>query len=135
MVRADNERQMRAFRKTIKDMGQERHDLYRKIELLEQINGARSVAPKWLSPKESKRGHRATAYLQITDTHFEEKINPEEIEGLNKYDRRIAGLRLRRAFEQFIVVMRDFHKGVEYDGVVVPMTGDCLLYTSDAADE
>lgn len=119
-----NDDEVKSLRRAVKEWGKERHDLYRKIELLEKIDGARATPPNWLAPKESRRGHHATAALQITDTHFEEVIDPDEIDGLNKYDRRIASMRLRRCFDQFLVVTRDYMKGVTYDGIVVPMTGD-----------
>lgn len=117
-------RELKILRSTVKEMTREREEIEHRLRLLEMIRGAVATPPTWLTPKESQRGHRATAYLQLADTHFEEKISPDEIDGLNKYDRRIALMRLHKCFNQFIVVMRDFHKGAAYDGVVVPMTGD-----------
>ena len=45
--------------------------------------------PKWLAPAPSKK-HRGTPVLLMADNHFDEVVNPEEIYGLNKYNRQIA---------------------------------------------
>ena len=42
-----------------------------------------------MAPKKAK-GHRATACLLITDTHFDEDVDPAQVDGINAYDRTIA---------------------------------------------
>lgn len=129
----EDQRELKEMRARLKAAFAREAGLTQQLDLLSRIQGAKATPPKWLTPKESRRGHHATAFLQITDTHFEEVIRPEEIDYLNAYDREIAGLRLKKCINQFIVLMRDYHKGVTYDGVCMPMTGD--IFSGNIHDE
>ena len=82
--------------------------------------------PTWLTPKRPSRGHRATATLLLTDCHFDEVVSPEEIDGINAYNREIAEARLKRTFERTIRMSREYLAGVSYDGIVVMLGGDLV---------
>ncbi len=50
---------------------------------------------------------------QLTDTHFDEVVRPEEILGLNAYNREIALIRFRKWTEKVITLPRDYFAGVK----------------------
>jgi hypothetical protein len=94
------------------------------LDFHDAISAADPDPPRWLTPKKPKSGHRATAVSELSDTHFDEVVNPDETGGLNAYDRDIATLRLKRWAEGFVKVSRDYLSGVTYDGAVVMLGGD-----------
>lgn len=102
----------------------ERDKLIQQLRLIEQFNGQKVVKPEWLKPPKKAREHHATANLLITDTHFDEIVDPDEIDGINAYNREIAELRLQRTTERTIMLTRDYLGGVKYDGLSLMLGGD-----------
>ena len=96
------------------------------------IAAAQLSPPKWLSPKTPRKGHRATIVTLLSDTHFDEVVNPDEVGGLNAYDRDIATKRLKRWAEGTITLARDYLTGVTYDGAVIMLGGD--MFTGNLHD-
>lgn len=92
--------------------------------------------PKWTveSPPEGAKKRHATAVFLVTDTHFDEVVEPNEIMGLNAYNRTIAEQRLKRAFERGVHLSRDYlGSQYAYDGAVVMFGGD--IVSGDIHDE
>jgi hypothetical protein len=98
-------------------------DLRKALNLISSLDTAKTKPPRWLTPK-PRGGHHATINLLITDTHFDEVVRPEEVDGLNAYNREIAELRLRKAFEDTVKLTRNYLAGVTYDGVCLMLGGD-----------
>lgn len=111
----------------------ERDDLAARLALVQQVADLDPHPPRWLTPKKARSGHRATITTILSDTHFDEVVNPDELGGVNAYDRRIATLRLRRYFDRLIVVARDHLAGLTFDGAVVMLGGD--LVSGDIHEE
>lgn len=93
------------------------------LNLITSLDDAKTKPPRWMAPP-SKGTHHGTVNLLITDTHFDEVVRPEELDGLNAYNREIAEQRLRRAFEGAVKLSRDYLRGVKYDGVCLMLGGD-----------
>lgn len=100
-----------------------------RIDALERIvaySGRTLRPPRWTA-KRPKKGERiATICTILSDCHFDEVVNPAEIDGRNAYDRTIADLRLRRYFSQVVRLARDYLAGMTYDGVVLMLAGDLI---------
>lgn len=111
----------------------ERDDLRARLDLIQQVADLDLRPPKWLTPKRPKSGHHATVTTILSDTHFDEVVNPDEIGGVNAYDRHIATLRLRRYFDRLIFMARDQMAGIAWDGAVVMLGGD--LVSGDIHEE
>lgn len=99
-------------------------ELRKLLDFHDAVAEAKPRPPKWLSPKKPKTGHRATVCTILSDLHFDEVVNPDEVNGLNAYDRDIAEQRLEAYFQNIIRVCRHQLSGVEYDGIVVCLGGD-----------
>lgn len=103
----------------------DRDRLAAQLQLIESLDVSNVRTPKWTAPPRGRpKGHRATACLLLTDAHFDEVVNPREVEGLNAYSREIAELRLRRCAERFVTLARHYLGGVEYDGACLLVGGD-----------
>lgn len=83
------------------------------------------MPPKWLYQK-NKGSDRAIATAMLSDTHFDEVVNPQNINGVNAYNRAIATLRLRKFFENTISLCKDYCSGIQIDGLVLALGGDMV---------
>lgn len=95
----------------------------REFELLAGFS-ERTEPPGWLKTPKASKGHRGTPWLMLSDLHLDEVVVPEQVLGVNKYDRDIALGRLQRTAHGFITVYRDYLSNVQYDGAVVVLGGD-----------
>ena len=108
-------------------------ELERALNLIDAATTATLQPPKWLVTPPSGRKKHATLTLLLSDTHFDEVVLPEEVGGLNAYNRRIAELRLQAWAQNAIKIARHYLAGVTYDGVVCMLGGD--LFSGDIHEE
>lgn len=106
--------------------------LRRSLEVIESVEGLNLFPPKWLSPEKPKKSG-ATLVLMLSDLHFDEVVNPDEVDGLNAYSRTIAELRLKKWGENVVKLARHYLSGITYDGVVVLLGGD--MFSGDIHEE
>ena len=118
--------------KTIQKLSEELAVITRTLEASETILAAELEPPKWLAPAKPKKS-AATLVVMLSDTHFDEVVLPEEVDGLNAYNRNIATLRLKKWTENIIKVSRHYLSGMSYDGVVVILGGD--IFSGDIHEE
>lgn len=112
----------------------ENEKLQKQLTLIEDLESAKHGRPEWFAAKSSpKSHHRATLNFLITDTHFDEIVNPKEVDHLNAYNRAIAEIRLRKVVEGAIKVARHYMAGVTYDGMVLMLGGD--LFSGNIHEE
>lgn len=102
------------------------------LSLVETAEGQSLQPPVWLAPVKPKKS-AATLVVMLSDTHFDEVVNPDEMEGLNAYNREIAVMRLERWTQNVIKLARHYLSGITYDGVVVILGGD--IFTGDIHEE
>ena len=124
--RLDAARQERdSFRARFVAAERDRARLAAQLALVERVDAASVERPEWLAPpKRAKAEHHATLTMLLTDAHFDEVVDPAQVDGLNAYNREIAGLRLRRCFERAILLGRHYLGGVKYDGFALLLGGD-----------
>lgn len=104
----------------------------RKLDLHERLGKHTFVSPKWTQPK-GKKKHRGTALLMLSDLHLDEVVKPEEMLGLNAFNREIALMRLEKVTKGAVTVARDYLSGFKYDGAVLLLGGD--IFTGIIHDE
>lgn len=107
-------------------------DLENVLGIVERVESSDLEPPMWLAPAKPKKSS-ATLVVMLSDTHFDEVVNPDEMEGLNAYNREIAVMRLERWAQNVIKLSRHYLSGVTYDGVVVILGGD--IFTGDIHEE
>lgn len=67
-----------------------------------------------------------TVILHISDVHYGETVNIDEMDGANKYDASIARARLGRLFAKGADLMTEFWKGEPPDEIIVALGGDLI---------
>ena len=81
--------------------------------------------PTWLSSP--KRGtHIVVPTAVLSDMHFDESIDPAQINNVNAYSREIAIQRLKIFFENTIKLGKEHFAGLTYPGIVLALGGDCF---------
>lgn len=80
--------------------------------------------PEWVSSPRSMRAHEVMPTVSFSDWHFDEVVKPEQVQGLNAYNREIAEMRLRKFFDNTVDVCHRFLGGFTYPGIIMPMLGD-----------
>lgn len=88
--------------------------------------------PTWIRPAKPK-SNTATILAMLSDTHFDEVVNPDEIEGLNAYNRHIGVVRLETWTRNLVKLARHYLAGVKYDGVCLFLGGD--IFSGDIHEE
>jgi predicted MPP superfamily phosphohydrolase len=107
-------------------------ELEKALSFVDLVDGLSVKPPMWLAPAKPK-SHAATLVVMLSDTHFDEVVNPEEMEGLNAYNREIAMMRLEKWTQNVIKMARHYLSGVNYDGVVLILGGD--IFSGDIHEE
>jgi predicted phosphodiesterase len=118
------------------DLKRELRDALQRIDRLERTvaySGRALRVPAWLTREPKASDKIATLVTVLSDCHFDEVVNPAELDWRNAYNREIAELRLRTYFTQVVRLARSYMTGVTFDGVVLMLAGD--LISGDIHDE
>lgn len=103
------------------------------VRLLSKF-GDRKGPPGWLSKQpRSKTKRHGTPWLLLSDLHLDEVVFPDQVLGMNSFNRDIARQRLDRTATNFVEVTQDYWSGILYDGAVVPLGGD--IFSGDIHEE
>ena len=121
---ADLQRAARAARAEAREATEKMQSMEKRLGLYEKMETVPLAVPEWLAPKGPTKSHHGIPSVAIGDWHSGEWVEPEQVGGVNAYNRAICDARLRRAFEGTVTVARDYLKGVEYDGCQVFFPGD-----------
>lgn len=116
----------------VKELGKQVVELERQVSVLGYLKKQPVKPPRWLTQKK-KQPDTGTVCAILSDTHFDEVVNPSELDGRNKYDREIATLRLQQFFEKIILLTDDYLKGLNYNGIVLFLGGD--IFSGDIHEE
>jgi predicted phosphodiesterase len=120
-------RKLRAAQSIAVDLEKEVEKLRKQLGLYEGLYDAneKRKTPEWLVPPRVST-HRAIPSLMLTDIHWDEVIQPDEVEGFNCYTSPIQNMRVKRAFTKSVELTRDYFKGVAYDGFQLFLGGDMI---------
>lgn len=89
-------------------------------KLIHGVNKDFNILPEWISPNniEEESKSKNIAYMMFSDIHYSEVVNPDEVNGVNQYNKQIAKDRLLYTIDKFISIMhKDFN--LEYDACVI----------------
>lgn len=107
--------------------------LRRALDVVQRIETSDLQPPNWLLPRDKKRTQAATLMVMLSDLHLDEVVLPEEVDGLNAYNRDIAEIRLRAWTVNTIKMARAHLSGLRYDGIVLLLGGD--IFSGDIHEE
>jgi hypothetical protein len=99
-------------------------DAEKKVELFTATAGSfEQQALKWKSPKP---GGQATALINATDWHVEERIDPRTINGLNEYTLDIANRRITKLWEKAVYLTEASRSISKIRNCVLALLGDFI---------
>ena len=102
-------------------------DLEDDLQTITQIKEMDAYVPDWLDFEPEPSGpDTAVAWLTLSDLHLDEVVDIDEMDGLNKFNREIAEMRLERVVNRTIRVLETYAAGVAFDGIVVALAGDII---------
>ena len=114
------------------DMGKRVEQLSQALNIVEAAENLILEPPVWLK-KPANTKNRGTVVVMLSDTHFDEIVEPSEMDGLNAYNRKIATMRLKLWTQNVIHMTQNYLSGVEYDGMVLMLGGD--IFSGDIHEE
>lgn len=118
-------RSARTARHALAEKEKEVDELKRRLALHEELATIPSAPPEWMAPARPSEQHAIPTFL-VTDVHYDEVVNPAEVEGYNCYNRRIADMRLQKAFTGAVRMTQHYFAGVKYDGFQLFLGGDLM---------
>lgn len=130
-----------ALKRTIKELKSQVSTLSSKVlddaklhDIINKLSSSkRQKSPDWIAPEKKSTKSKAIAVALLGDTHFDEVVFPDQIGGINTYNRQIATQRLHKFFESVLELGQDWLPATNPDGLVLCMLGDML--TGDIHDE
>ena len=119
-------------RAQVKELGSQIAELEKQLSILSTLREKKPNPPRWLKKKSTGK-QTGTICTILSDTHFDEVVNPDEIQGRNAYNREIAVLRLERYFQKILLLTQSYITGLEYNGIVLFLGGD--IFSGDIHSE
>ena len=116
----------------VRGLTAELQTLEQQVDLLSNLKAGSVKPPSWLRPKKKAKDTGIVCAV-LSDTHFDEIVSPNEIQGRNAYNREIAVQRLRKFFEKIVLLTNDYLTGLNYSGCVLFLGGD--IFSGDIHDE
>lgn len=106
-------------------------EVSRQFEILTEIDNIKPKPREWGKVRKSKGKYQATALTLMSDWHFDEVVNPNELIGpngepLNAYSRDIARKRLKVYSEGLVTVSKELCSGFAWDGLIAMLDGDLV---------
>lgn len=77
-------------------------------------------------PKPLKSSGQATALILLSDWHVEETVDPSTINGLNEYNLEIAERRIKKLFENAVLLLDECRVRTNIRDIVVAVLGDMI---------
>lgn len=97
------------------------------VDLVHDVKDVKiSDNPGWLVKKKSNEGTTGIPVLFLSDIHFDEFVDPAQLEYVNEYNHDIAVNRIKYTFQTCIDLCKNHMKSPQYDGIVVALGGDLL---------
>jgi hypothetical protein len=89
--------------------------------------------PAWLLSSSPAHGTTGVPTLMLSDLHWGEVVDPDQIGGVNAYNLALASERLRRVVETAIDLLTNHMANPKYPGIVLILGGD--MVTGDIHEE
>lgn len=102
-----------------------------RLDVLEGVDRLNPDPPKWKTPKKPKSS-AATVVAMLSDTHWDIQVRPEDVAGVNEYDRTIATARTK-AWAHRLAELPVVGPSADVDGLVLLWGGDMMPGPIDAA--
>lgn len=102
-------------------------------EVIFGLSEAKPDIPTWIIDPPKAKHSPGVPTLFASDWHWGEVVDPEQINGVNKFNLRIAHARAKKLVERTIDLLRNHMVRPDYPGIVFPLGGD--MVSGDIHDE
>lgn len=122
----------------LRDAADRLEDALERLAVLEGVDRLDPQPPKWTMPKRSK-SDAAIVVAMLSDTHWDIVVRPEDVGGVNAYDRSIATQRTK-TWAQKLAALPATGPSADVGGLIVLWGGDMMngpidqLHMVDAED-
>ena len=119
------ERELRDLRNEHRRL-QEDHWTIERVKQLIQDGRKPTAPPTWLVPKTRQPNLTGVPILQCSDWHWDEVVDPRQINGVNAFNRDIAVRRCEALFKTFVELYTQHLDRPKYDHCELILGGDLL---------
>jgi hypothetical protein len=126
-LRRSNDR----LREDVKAKDRQLAEALSRLAVLERIDELDPSPPRWTVPKKPK-SDSAIVVAMLSDTHWDIVVRPEDVGGINAYDRTIATQRTK-AWAHKLATLPQVGPAATIDGLVLLWAGDMMNGPIDAA--
>lgn len=102
----------------------------RLAETSDQLNVALAVNTKkpQVTPivRAASETGESTAFALCSDWHYEERVRPESVNGMNEFDLTIARARVKKLFQSILRLVEIERNGTVIDNLVLALMGDLI---------
>jgi hypothetical protein len=102
-------------------------------EVIFRLSNAKPEIPEWVINPPKAVHSPGVPTLFASDWHWGEVVDPEQINGVNKFNLRIAHARAKKLVERSIDLLKNHMVNPTYPGIVFPLGGD--MVSGDIHDE
>lgn len=82
--------------------------------------------PAWTIKQASGRKSPGVPQLLLSDWHYGEVVDPQQVNGVNKFNLKIADARAHQIIERTILLLTKYMTPATYPGIVVDLGGDMV---------
>lgn len=126
-LRRENDR----LKEQVKELSSGLDEAINRLSVLEGVSGLDPLPPKWTVPKRIKSSD-AIAVAMLSDTHWDIVVRPEDIAGVNEYNRTIATERTKQWAHKLAELPRT-GPTANIKGLILLWAGDMMNGPIDAA--
>jgi hypothetical protein len=94
------------------------------INLTQEVTELRP--PAWTMKPKKGHDHHGVPLLFLSDLHWGEKVEASQINGVNRYNVKIAHARMERLVEGALRLLSIISPKLDYPGIVIPLGGDMI---------
>lgn len=127
-VKSDREKSQLSFER--KHEKKKYRELLTQVERLERELGVKNelsnYEPFVITPRKSSGTSEATAFVIASDWHYEERVRPQEVLGLNNFNLEVAKKRVARFWQGALRLWQITKKDVEIKTIVLALLGDFI---------
>lgn len=93
---------------------------------IEQLSEMKGTVSTYEIKAKSGSKHEAVAFAILSDTHIEENVKPESVDGANEYNLRIAKSRFEAFFRNTLKLVTKEQQDATIDTLVLALLGDMI---------
>jgi hypothetical protein len=90
------------------------------------LSGKPQNPPEWLIDKETRNDYEMTPNLMLSDWHWGEVVEADQVDGINHYNREVSLSRVKKLQESLFQICFDQLNYNEYPGIVINLMGDMI---------